>query len=96
MTDVVAIQVPVRELKTHLSQWLARVEAGEVLEITSHRRPIARLTGLSRASSSHSPLQSAIEAGLVSWDGQKPHLPTPVKLTGEGPSLSDLVLEGRG
>jgi len=34
----------VRDLKTHLSEWLGRVQAGEVVEVTSHRKPIARIT----------------------------------------------------
>ena len=46
MADVVASQVSVRDLKTHLSEWLARAQAGEVVEVTSHRKPIARLTGM--------------------------------------------------
>ncbi|MEY4801059.1 MAG: hypothetical protein RLZZ213_1506, partial [Cyanobacteriota bacterium] len=29
MSDVVASQVSVRDLKTHLSEWLARAQAGE-------------------------------------------------------------------
>jgi len=44
MADVVASQVSVRDLKTHLSEWLARAQAGEVVEVTSHRKPIARIT----------------------------------------------------
>jgi len=96
MADVVTTQVPVRDLKSHLSQWLARVRSGEVVEITSHRRPIARLTGCSHAEDgSPSPLRQAIDSGIVSWNGRKPEFPPPVRLSGEGPSLSDLVLEGR-
>lgn len=96
MEDVVATQVAVRDLKTHLSQWLARAQAGEVVVITSHRRPIAQLTGYPPATEgAPSPLQQAMAAGVVSWNGRKPHFPPPVKLSGEGPSLSDLVLEGR-
>jgi hypothetical protein len=37
MTAVVAIQVSVRELKTHLCEWLSRAQAGEVVGVTSHR-----------------------------------------------------------
>jgi prevent-host-death family protein len=96
MADVVTTQVAVRDLKTHLSQWLARARAGEVVEITSHRRPIARLTGYPQAEdASPSPLQQAIDSGIVSWNGRKPEFPPPVRLSGEGPSMSDLVLEGR-
>jgi prevent-host-death family protein len=97
MAEVVASQVSVRDLKTHLSKWLGRVQAGEVVEVTSHRKPIARITAVNSAeSSSSSPLQKAIDAGLISWNGQKPNLPPPVKLRGKGKLLSEIVIEDRG
>lgn len=97
MADVVTNQVSVRDLKAHLSQWLARVRAGEVVEVTSHRQPIARLTGLDQAGSrSLSPLQAAIDAGVVSWNGEKPQFPAPITLSGEGKPISEIVIEDRG
>ncbi len=97
MADVVASQVSVRELKTHLSEWLARAQAGEVVEVTSHRKPIARITAVQQAdSTSISPLQKAIDAGLISWSGQNPDIPPPVKLNDGGPLMSDIVIEDRG
>jgi prevent-host-death family protein len=97
MADVVASQVSVRELKTHLSAWLARAQSGEVLEVTSHRRPIARITGVRATdpSTTH-PLQAAMDAGLVSWSGQRPTFPPPIQLRGGGKSVSEMVLEDRG
>jgi prevent-host-death family protein len=60
MADVVAKQVSVRDLKTHLSSWLARAEAGEMVEVTSHRKPIARITAVkSPEKVSPDPLQAA-------------------------------------
>ncbi len=97
MSEVVASQVSVRDLKTHLSEWLGRVKAGEVVEVTSHRKPIARITAVNPAESTiSSPLQKAIDAGLISWNGQKPNLPPPVKLRGKGKLLSEIVIEDRG
>jgi prevent-host-death family protein len=97
MSEVVASQVSVRELKTHLSEWLSRVQAGEVVEVTSHRKPIARITAVKPAEpTATNPLQKAIDAGLISWSGQKPNLPPPVKLRGQGKLLSDIVIEDRG
>lgn len=97
MAKVVASHVSVRDLKTHLSAWLARAQAGEVVEITSHRKPIARITAVKQADgASTNPLQKAIEAGLVSWSGQKPVFPPPVKLRGGGRLISDIVIEDRG
>lgn len=97
MADVVTSQVSVRELKTHLSEWLARARAGEVVEVTSHRKPIARITAVKPAEAPPTdPLQKAIDAGLISWNGQKPDLPPAVKLRGTGKLLSDIVIEDRG
>jgi prevent-host-death family protein len=97
MPEVVASQVSVRDLKTHLSAWLGRVQAGEVVEVTSHRKPIARITAVKPADSEITgPLQKAIDAGLISWNGQKPNLPPPVKLRGKGKLLSEIVIEDRG
>ena len=97
MAEVVASQVSVRDLKTHLSAWLGRVQAGEVVEVTSHRKPIARLTAIKQPdSSAANPLQKAIDAGIVSWNGQKPVFPPPVKLNDGGPLISDIVIEDRG
>ena len=97
MQDVVASRVSVRDLKTHLSQWLARAQAGEVVEVTSHRRPIARITAVNQpVPTSSNPLQNAIDAGVIRWNGQKPLLPPPVSLNDGGPLMSDLVIEDRG
>jgi prevent-host-death family protein len=95
--EVVASQVSVRDLKAHLSEWLARAQSGEVVEVTSHRRPIARITAVKPADSGiRSRLQQAMDAGLISWSGQKPNLPPPVKLRGRQKLLSDIVIEDRG
>ena len=97
MADVVASQVSVRDLKTHLSEWLARAQAGEVVVVTSHRKPIARLTGIKQPGTTQAnPLQKAIDAGIVTWNGQKPVFPPPVKLRGEGKRVSEIVMEDRG
>lgn len=37
------MKVSVRELKDHLSEYLRRVEAGEEVVVTSHKREVARL-----------------------------------------------------
>jgi prevent-host-death family protein len=96
MADVVANRVSVRDLKTHLSDWLARVQAGELVEVTSNRKPIARITGLQLAPEGPpNPLQGTIDAGIVSWNGHKPEFPPPIKLKGEGTLISALVIEDR-
>jgi prevent-host-death family protein len=39
---VTTAAVPVREFKAHLSRYLNQVRAGRALEITSHRKVIAK------------------------------------------------------
>jgi prevent-host-death family protein len=96
-SDGAANRVSVRDLKTHLSAWLGRVQAGEVVEVTSHRKAIARITGVkTQEQASTSPLQEAPTAGLISWSGQKPTLPPPVRLRRKGKRLSEIVIDDRG
>jgi prevent-host-death family protein len=38
------MKVTVRELKNHLSEYLRRVQRGEEFVVTSHGRPVGRLT----------------------------------------------------
>ena len=97
MSEVIPSQVAVRDLKSHLSEWLARAQAGEVVEVTSHRQPIARITAVKPAEpTSTNPLLKPIDAGLISWSGQNPVIPPPVKLNDGGPLMSDIVIEDRG
>jgi antitoxin (DNA-binding transcriptional repressor) of toxin-antitoxin stability system len=93
MADVVTTQVSVRDLKTHLSAWLSR----DIVEVTSHRKPIARITAIrSEGPADTTPLQRAMDAGILSWNGQKPVLAAPIRLQGKGMPVSAIVLEDRG
>jgi prevent-host-death family protein len=95
--NVAVSHVSVRDLKTHLSVWLARAQSGEVVEVTSHRKPIARITAVEPAEPAPTtPLQKAIDAGLISWNGQKLVFPPPIKLSGKGKLISAIVMEDRG
>ncbi|MAA68092.1 MAG: hypothetical protein CL915_04870 [Deltaproteobacteria bacterium] len=38
-----AVNVAVHQLKANLFRLLARAQAGEVIEVTSHRKPITRM-----------------------------------------------------
>lgn len=43
MSDMRRTSISVRELQQNLKQVLARVERGQVIEVTRHRRPVAQL-----------------------------------------------------
>jgi hypothetical protein len=41
-------------------------------------------------------MQRVMDAGVISWNGQNPVIPPPVKLNDGGPLMSDIVIEDRG
>ena len=85
--------VAVRELKASLSSVLSRAQHGEVIEVTSHNKPIARIIGIPEHVEPG--LRSLIAVGAVSWGGGKPRHEVPVALTARGASVSQMVLEDR-
>ena len=87
------MNVAVHQLKASLSKLLARAQSGEVIEVTSHQKPIARIVGIPK--SSEEPLNSLILNGALSWSGQKPALKPPIQLLGFGKSTSSLIQEDR-
>lgn len=89
------MSIAVRELKAGLSRVLLRAQAGEVIEVTSHNRPIARIVGIP-AQAGEGGLRGLIAAGTLSWSGSKPRLAPPLDLTEEAKPVGRMVLEDRG
>jgi len=87
------MQVSIRELKAHLSRYLAQARQGTALEITSHRRVVARVTGVPEPSTPA--LAELIARGAAQWDGGKPQ-GAHITLSHGGISVSRIVLEDRG
>jgi len=71
-------QVGVRDLKQNASRVLARVKAGETLEVTERGRPVAHLTPLPEVAS-HARL---VEAGDLVLGAQDLLATDPVRVTG--------------
>ncbi len=92
------VSVGVREFKNHLSEYLRRVKAGEVVEVTERGKPIARLFATEPASD-----EKAVEAriwemvaqGKAHWSGCRPRPYTPEIAAKPGTSLSDLIVKER-
>ena len=86
--------IAVRELKTHLSSILARAQSGEIIEVTSHNKPIARITGI--PSGEDHLLGELIADGTVTWNGKKPVFPERLpKRSRDGKPLSVMIQEDR-
>lgn len=87
------MSVAVRELKANLSRVLALAQHGEIIEITSHNKPIARIVGIPGHAGPG--LRGLIASGAVCWSGGKPKPKSPVQMSAHGTPVSQMVLEDR-
>lgn len=85
------LSVAIRELKASLSRVLSRAQGGEVIEVTSHNKPIARIVGI--PPQAEEGLRRLIAGGGLSWSGGKPRLKAPLKMVARGTPVSRMVLE---
>jgi prevent-host-death family protein len=87
-----AREVGIRQLRDELSAVIEAVEAGETITVTRHGRPVARVVPANPSPG----LARLLAEGRATWSGGPlPDLPEPVELRGDGPSMADLVIEGR-
>ncbi len=85
-------RVPIREFKARLSHYLAQAGARGVIEVTSHRKVVARVTGVPPEAGEG--IARLIATGAVSWQGGKPK-GAAIHLAKRGRSVSEMVLEDR-
>lgn len=95
-------EVSVREFKSKLSEYLRRAEAGEHIAVTRRGKQIARLLPNGEEESGRpktldEKIRDLQARGIIQWNG-KPFKPSgkPVKLIGEGPTISEMIIEDRG
>ena len=86
------MDVPVTELRAHLSDWLDRVRSGEEVIVTDRGIPVARLLGLSATGA----LQRLAAAGVIGRDVSA-RRPTAVGRDRPRPlrPVSDIIAEHR-
>ena len=88
------VEVGIRELRLNLSRYVARVRAGTEVIVTDHGKPVARLGPVSEQEAH---LARLIREGKVT-PARRPKdtiLPPPIPVEGEGPLVSEMVLEDR-
>jgi len=88
-----SLDVPIHKFKAHLSRYLAEARAGRTIEITSHRKVVARVTGMPPAAGEG--IARLIASGAAQWSGGKP-VGAEVRLAEGGRTLADLIREDRG
>ena len=87
-------KVGIRELKTHLSRHLKKVQSGKRLLITERGRTIATISPVDAPRALDWAYRMVAE-GRAHWNGGKPRIPeNPVKLKGRRTAAS-MVIEDR-
>lgn len=87
------MHVSIQEFKSHLSDYVNKARSGQLIELTSHRKVVARIVGV--PSSESAGVGRLLAAGVATWHGEKP-VGAAFKLREAGKSISTLVLEDRG
>jgi len=87
------MQVPIHELKSNMSKYVGQAQSGEIIELTSHRKVVAHITGVPKTDKKG--LAMLVTSGAASWQGGKP-AGSRFKLSTEGHPVSAMVLEDRG
>ncbi len=91
------MNVAVRELKDHLSEYLRRAEAGEEVVITSHGRPVACLAPPPRQDDEAAAIERLRAQPWVrpGKGGKLRPVTNPIPWKPGEKTLSDIVLEAR-
>ncbi|MFO7572810.1 MAG: type II toxin-antitoxin system prevent-host-death family antitoxin [Gaiellaceae bacterium] len=88
------MEVGIRELRLNLSRYVARVRAGAEVIVTDRGEPVAKLGPVDDGETKRARL---IREGKLTpaRAPKRTTLPPPVPLVGEGPLVSEMVLEDR-
>jgi prevent-host-death family protein len=86
------MQISMQEFKAHLSRYVVEAQSGQQIELTSHRKVVARLIGVPAVDSTG--ISCLLAAGVASWQGGKP-VGAELRLQAQGTSVSAMVLEDR-
>lgn len=86
------MKVSMQEFKSHLAQYVRETKTGKTLELTSHRKVVARVIGVPQADSAG--LSRLLAAGVATWQGGKPK-GAALGLQAGGKAVSAMVLEDR-
>ena len=93
VTLMTPLRLQVRDFKARLSHYLRRARAGQAIEITSHRRVIARVTGVPATETGG--VARLVASGAAQWGGGKPR-GAEIRLTDGGTPVSVMVVQDRG
>ncbi|MEO5887729.1 MAG: type II toxin-antitoxin system prevent-host-death family antitoxin [Anaerolineales bacterium] len=88
------LTVGIRDFKARMSYYLAKAKKGQIINVTSHGKPVARIFPPNITLEQR--VKALQEAGIIAWSGQKPPHRKPVLVNKSNKLVSDLVIEMRG
>ncbi|MBU4225603.1 MAG: type II toxin-antitoxin system prevent-host-death family antitoxin [Chloroflexi bacterium] len=87
-------RVGTRELKSHLSEYLRRVKAGQTIVVTERGKAIGHIVPAPLTLEQR--MQALADAGFLVWNGNKKRKPyRPKIINRSGRLISDIVIEDR-
>jgi len=88
------MNVGIRELKSHLSEYLARVRKGEEVIVTDRGVAVARIEPV-QPSGLTAKMRELVRTGRAIDKGPMRHFPTPIPMTPGDKTSTDFVREQR-
>lgn len=85
--------VSIHEFKSNLSKYVGQAQSGELIELTSHRKVVARIVGVPPTDIIG--VSRLLAAGIATWQGGRP-TGAVLNLQKRGKPISVLVMEDRG
>ncbi len=86
------MQVSMSQFKSYLAHYIQEAQSGKLIEVTSHRKVVARLVGVVEPDDTAT--SRLLAAGVASWQGGKP-TGGKLALGARGSLVSKMVLEDR-
>jgi prevent-host-death family protein len=88
--------VGIRELRSHLSEYLRAVKAGQTIVITEHGKPVGRIVPAKPIEPSvEDEMHALVQAGLAEWNGQPLGEPKARARVKGGHSVAQLIIDDR-
>jgi len=85
------VEASIRELRARLSEYIRKVQAGETVTISVHKRPVAKIVPLKEQTE----LSDLLDEPGILWNGEKPAPMKRREAVPGGAPLSDWVAEDR-
>lgn len=89
------LTVGIRELKANLSAYIAKMQRGQTIVITSHGKVLGQMMPRREEDGIEARIKALVEAGVILWNGKKPVDRKPTAVNRGNIQASDIIVEMR-